>query len=72
MGKIKKWGGIGLATSGVWNDRCGTRLPDARRGLWKVSGKVETDKWPLEELARLRGRATSAHRVRRGRVSFDG
>ena len=35
-------------------------------------GHVEPDKWPLEELVRLRGRATSAHRVRRGRVSFDG
>ena len=44
----------------------------AASGLWQVSGQVETDKWPLEELARLRGRATSAHRVRRGRVSFDG
>ena len=40
--------------------------------LSRTVGQVEPDKWPLEELVRLRGRATSAHRVRRGRVSFDG
>ena len=38
---------------------------------WKDTGK-NSEPWPLEELARLRGRATSSHRVRRGRASFDG
>ena len=36
------------------------------------AGKVETDKWPLELVARLSGQATSVPRVRRGRKSFDG
>ena len=37
-------------------------------GLWHVSGQVETDKWPLEELVRHCGRGPSDHGLRRGRV----
>ena len=37
-----------------------------------VSGQIEPDKWPLDELARPCGPMTSVPSVRRGRVSFDG
>ena len=63
--------GVGArATAGErWPLRTG--IPQEISQLCEA-GKVETDKWPLELVARLSGQATSVPRVRRGRKSFDG